>query len=434
MQQRPDNTPRNSDDRNSRDSSDQADAARAERNRRYDAVRQQVDEAWNRQAWREVLQLLEKQKKLRNGPVVRDSIARVKAFIVWTEARTAKERRRAIAMNPAAFSADNIRYVEELEAQEKYERERPKREARAMADYERGIKALGQNDPVTAEKYFRAALDNKPNDALLARNLEVAQERIRLAAGARQTELNNQAALELTRLGNAAMAGQQDLAAALRYFEEAVRKNPNEPQYQKNLESAQLAVRLAEDVKVATRIREKFSEFAASLDTDAPQAGLVATRGGPRGAAAGFETYKADAPLRFGDPSALENLSEQGQQGFDDDRRLKGSRPVPADGAPVATAVEMETAPVTIPEKFRDNPKIVEFQSQWKEARKSQAAAEQNLADLRELRTKPDANKEELDVKEVDIRMKLDAAKSQQATAVVQITETMRTFTESKLD
>lgn len=106
------------------------DAAREDRARRANALNQQAAAAWERGDYRQALQYFEQQQMVINGPNVRSAIEQTKAMIVWTEARTASDYRRALAMAPGMFSRENIRYVEELEAKEKYERERPEREAR----------------------------------------------------------------------------------------------------------------------------------------------------------------------------------------------------------------------------------------------------------------------------------------------------------------
>jgi len=87
-------------------SNDKREAERAERNRQYDALYEQSSAAWDRHDYREALRLYKQQQKLRNGPTTRAGIAELEALIVWSEAKTAKEYRRAMAMRPESAWAD----------------------------------------------------------------------------------------------------------------------------------------------------------------------------------------------------------------------------------------------------------------------------------------------------------------------------------------
>ena len=95
--------------------------ARLERKARADNLHGQASAAWDRGDFREALRHFREQQGVIDGPNVRDAIAKAEALVVWSEATHSSERRRAIAMNPGAFTADNLRYVEWLEANEKYQ-------------------------------------------------------------------------------------------------------------------------------------------------------------------------------------------------------------------------------------------------------------------------------------------------------------------------
>jgi len=131
-------------------------AERAERNRQVDAINQQAVEAWQRRDYREALRFYEQQQMVRDGPNVRAAIAQVKALIAWHEATTAAEYRRAMVMQPGIFTQENVRYVEELEAKEKYERERLEREAE-------DIKVAGKIRAQISK--FASSLDTAPPKA-----------------------------------------------------------------------------------------------------------------------------------------------------------------------------------------------------------------------------------------------------------------------------
>lgn len=146
------------------------DAAREDRARRANTLNQQAGNAWERGDYRQALRYFEQQQTVIDGPKVRAAIVQSKAIIAWTEAKTAADYRRALAMAPELFSRDNIRYVEELEAKEKYERERPEREAR----WERERIEREAADRKAAAKMrerlggFAASLDTEPAEAGLA--------------------------------------------------------------------------------------------------------------------------------------------------------------------------------------------------------------------------------------------------------------------------
>lgn len=95
--------------------------ARLERKAQADVLYGQASAAWDRRDFREALRYFREQQGVIDGPNVRDGIAKTEALVVWSEATNSSERRRAIAMNPGAFSQDNLRYVDELEAYEKYQ-------------------------------------------------------------------------------------------------------------------------------------------------------------------------------------------------------------------------------------------------------------------------------------------------------------------------
>lgn len=64
-----------------------------------------------------------------SSPRVTEAIARTEAILAWSEAQTAADYRRAIAMNPGVFSEANTAFVERLEELERWQREKPEREA-----------------------------------------------------------------------------------------------------------------------------------------------------------------------------------------------------------------------------------------------------------------------------------------------------------------
>ena len=248
-------------------------------------------------------------------------------------------------------------------------------------------------------------------------------------------------AIDASKAGNAAAAA-GNYALALKFYLimisnpafdiEANRNVIADIRYRLLAEQARQAEE-AENIELAAKLRKQVSDLASSLDTALPASPLKAiAEDGLRKDPAGFGYSKPAVRLKFGDPNDTENLSEQGQQGFDTSGRLKGSEPVKSALDTTAT----EVLPVSIPERFSEDPQIVEFQNEWKAAGEEKAVAEKGLAEIRELRKKPNAKKEELDVKEVEVRLKLDTAKSKQDTAVVKITDTVKmlTFKEQKLN
>lgn len=249
-------------------------------------------------------------------------------------------------------------------------------------------------------------------------------------------------AVDASKAGNAAAAA-GNYALALKFFLimiqnpafdiEANRNVIAEIRYYMLAEQARQAEE-AENIELAAKLRKQINDLASSLDTALPASPLkvVAEDDGLRKDPAGFGYSKPAVRLKFGDPNDTENLSEQGQQGFDTSGRLKGSEPVKS--ALDITATEI--LPVSIPKRFSKDPQIVEFQNEWKAAGDEKAVAEKRLAEITELRKEPNAKKEELDVKEVEVRLKLTTAKSKQDTAVVKITDTVKmlTFKEQKLN
>jgi hypothetical protein len=85
----------------------------------YHAVLQQGNDAWERRDFREALRLAILQQTIRDGPNVRSRIKQLNALIVWSEAKTAADYRRAIRMVPGLFTPDNVRFVDGLERMEK---------------------------------------------------------------------------------------------------------------------------------------------------------------------------------------------------------------------------------------------------------------------------------------------------------------------------
>lgn len=118
---------------------DREEAARLERQKaQFKTLSAQAGEALDRHDHRDALRLL---KELRiaqrdagiHNPRVVEAISRTGALLAWSEAKDSSAYHRAMRLNPGLFSKDNLRYVEGLEAIEKYERERPERAAAARA-------------------------------------------------------------------------------------------------------------------------------------------------------------------------------------------------------------------------------------------------------------------------------------------------------------
>jgi tetratricopeptide (TPR) repeat protein len=108
---------------------------------------QQAQEAWGRRDYRGALRSYEQQRTMFDGPNARKGIASAKAMIVWSEAKTAADYRRAIAMQPGLFNQENIRGVEKLEAWEKSQRDQRTREVREKAaakDIHKSIQTFAQ--------------------------------------------------------------------------------------------------------------------------------------------------------------------------------------------------------------------------------------------------------------------------------------------------
>lgn len=110
--------------------------ARLERAARTKELYDQATAASDRRDFREALRLHRLQQGVIDGPKVRDSISQMEALIVANEATTSAEYRRAIAMRPDLFTAENLQYVANLEAQEKYDARiaADKRDASRMGD------------------------------------------------------------------------------------------------------------------------------------------------------------------------------------------------------------------------------------------------------------------------------------------------------------
>jgi hypothetical protein len=96
---------------------------------KYQVIDRQGIEAWDKRDYHAALRLYESQDPTVDATHLRSRILETKAIIAWEAARTAAEARRAIAIWPKLFTQDELRYVHELETKEKYERERPAREA-----------------------------------------------------------------------------------------------------------------------------------------------------------------------------------------------------------------------------------------------------------------------------------------------------------------
>lgn len=93
--------------------------ARIDRANRANAFNIQAHAAWQRKDFREALRLFRAQQQVIDGPNIKEAIAQTEAQIAWSEATTAAGLRRAIAMQPGFFTPDQVRYVGEVEAQEK---------------------------------------------------------------------------------------------------------------------------------------------------------------------------------------------------------------------------------------------------------------------------------------------------------------------------
>lgn len=117
----------------------QAEAARVERQQaQFKALYTQGNDAFRQRNYREALQYYEALRIAYrdagiSSPQLKDDTERAGAYLAWNEARTADQFRAAVARRPSAFSAENLRYIEELEEQERYLRELPQREAAAQA-------------------------------------------------------------------------------------------------------------------------------------------------------------------------------------------------------------------------------------------------------------------------------------------------------------
>ncbi len=108
-------------------------AERAADQRVYDAAFETAWSTIHQGNYREGLELLHKLQKLRNGPSTRRAIKKIGAIVLWTDAKTPADYRKAYKMYPGSFSTENLAWLEEQEATEaadkKAERERPRREA-----------------------------------------------------------------------------------------------------------------------------------------------------------------------------------------------------------------------------------------------------------------------------------------------------------------
>ena len=105
---------------------------------------EQGNEAWKTGNYREALRLYREEQAAVDGPAIQVAISKAEAAIFWGDARSSVDYRHAIAKYPGAFSQDNLRYVEGLEAYEK--------QIAQHAEARYNTSRTGGADPVEADK------------------------------------------------------------------------------------------------------------------------------------------------------------------------------------------------------------------------------------------------------------------------------------------
>jgi hypothetical protein len=240
---------------------------------------------------------------------------------------------------------------------------------------------------------------------------------------ARDTWISAQKEFQSAAVKHAKLIEQQNLA--LLDFEAKVKE-------ERVQEEAKEAKREADTARALAASRQTIESYTSAVDTGPPKPRRdVIIPGSHRGQGDGFlGTRKADTRRRFGDPNDLENVSEQARQGFDTPGRLMATPTNPK----LSTPKGVEVLPVSIPKGLKDDPQIVKYQTEWKAAQTEVVSAEKELEKIRVLRSKPLANKNDLDMKEVEARTALDMAQNKKNHGEVMVKETIRKFTEKKLD
>lgn len=165
----------------SRDDSAAEEEARRDRQRRRDALTDKANAAWRREDYRAALENLLAAQRIFDGPNVRDAIQRAHSMIAWNDARSLHKAgdnagslvlfQRGLDLYAGQFTEENRRFVKELEAtvraeREKKEKEDRERRNRPVVDRLRTqARALMDDDPVRALGLLEEALKLIPGDA-----------------------------------------------------------------------------------------------------------------------------------------------------------------------------------------------------------------------------------------------------------------------------
>lgn len=137
-----------------------------------------------------------------------------------------------------------------------------KRHQEAAADNKAGQEALDSQDWATAIEDFQNALAIDPDNALYQQNLQYAREK--LAEAQADARRKDQARLE-NHQGVEAFA-QRDWVTALRYFQQAIDRWPDNPVYVKNLQNTQKQVeRVQRDASAANDMAAAIAQMVDTL-------------------------------------------------------------------------------------------------------------------------------------------------------------------------
>lgn len=154
--------------------------ARRDRQRRRDALTTKAGELWRNGDFRGALESFLAAQRIFDGPNVRDAIERCRSRIAWADANALDESgdkagalalyRKALDIYGSQFSDANRRYVEDLEASvraEREKREREERERRNRPEVDRlrtQARAVMDEDPARAIALLDEALKLIPGD------------------------------------------------------------------------------------------------------------------------------------------------------------------------------------------------------------------------------------------------------------------------------
>jgi hypothetical protein len=228
----------------------------------YDAVFKQLDEAWKRQDYREALRLAKRQQAMLDGPNVRKNVSVLNALIVWSDAKTAADYRRAITMRPDAFTQDCVRYVERLEANEKRKSDELKSRKNISAninEFASSLKAVSGAKTSNASLEFGDPMVVNANNVPSGLPKAVDDAIPQTTAGARVRK-----GFEAIQVG--------DWKVALAFFQDALNKEPGNPSLERLVALSQFTLNYRMGAHVDAKVRpDSNSETLDLANTTAAQ-------------------------------------------------------------------------------------------------------------------------------------------------------------------